>query len=497
MTQAKRMNTKLKISRLTVFLLAFFLPLQQGFPADSPFEIDVHELEKSDVKAQPAPKKVLNQSRKKAGRSTDKFTKYSVRRGETIHEILTRKFGLSDKKAESLIPEILRTNNISRDTGLSIGRTLLLPAALKRSAASAQAHRAESEPPKTAAHRKTAPVKVDGPLPDDFRELWTKLLPDTESIVTAVPAAGKNAGADRYPALPAADGGRIVIVPAGTSQTIVDRISFKPEGTGVVAANTDRKRFMAALLKAAGFDRIEEDAVISMGDDPKLIVPVDFKIVRKAKDGENPETILFTGIDRKAACFPGDLEDFLTGKGFRVVQSCKTQTGPSPAAQIDLHSVTSTDQQDILDSLLVALSIKYDKSRTIAASLAPNGGIPFDIKADRYFEEKGKRFIVIFPDNDPYRYTVSNLLEREGYKVVRIGETDGFFTISRKILESLNLKQDFARRTLTGEDGRYAIELSSLLVARDGEVEKRLLITPVPVDGKIFRLITGMRWELQ
>jgi hypothetical protein len=497
MTQAKHMNLKLKISWLTIFLLAFFLPLQKGLPADSPFEIDVRDLEKSDAKAQPAPKQVLKQSRKKSGRSDDKYLKYSVRRGDTVYVILTKRFGLSDKRAESLIPGILRTNNISVSTVLSIGRTLLLPAALERSATSARAHRAGSEQPKAAAHRKTATAKVNASLPDDIRGLWAKLFPGAESIGKEIPAAVKNAGADSYPVLPTADGGKIVIVPAGTPRKIVDRIALKADGARIIVEDTNHGRFMAALLKAAGFDRVDEDAVISIGDDPKLTVSVDFKIVRKAKDGETPETILLTGIDRKAACFPEDLEDFLSQKGFRVVQSCKPQTGTPPVVRTDLHSITSPEQQEIVDSMLNVLSVKYDKSRTIGTSSVLNGGTPFNIKADRYFEENGKRFIVNFPNNDPYRYTVLHLLEREDYKLVQIGKTDGFFTISRKILDALNLKQDFARRTLTCEDGRFTIELSSFLVARDGESEKRLLITPVPVDGPVSRLITGMRWDLQ
>jgi hypothetical protein len=60
-----------------------------------------------------------------------KYLKYTVRRGDTVFTILTKRFGLSSRMAESLIPQVLEKNGISRNTVLSVGRELLIPGEVK------------------------------------------------------------------------------------------------------------------------------------------------------------------------------------------------------------------------------------------------------------------------------------------------------------------------------------------------------------------------------
>ena len=59
------------------------------------------------------------------------YLKYTVRRGDTLVTILTSRFGLSERMAESLMPEILEKNGITRHTVLNIGQEILIPTAIK------------------------------------------------------------------------------------------------------------------------------------------------------------------------------------------------------------------------------------------------------------------------------------------------------------------------------------------------------------------------------
>jgi hypothetical protein len=59
------------------------------------------------------------------------YQKYAVRRGDSLVTILTNRFGLSTRMAESLMPEILAKNGITRRTILTIGQTILIPSAVK------------------------------------------------------------------------------------------------------------------------------------------------------------------------------------------------------------------------------------------------------------------------------------------------------------------------------------------------------------------------------
>jgi hypothetical protein len=499
------MITKLKISWLVVLLLVFVLPLRKGFPADSPFEIDIRELEKGPAKTEAAPGKVIRPG-KSSGQSAEKFRKYPVRNGDTVYLILTRRFGLSARKAENLIPEVLRINNITRNTTLSVGRMLLLPAGLRESAAPVKTPRAALAPPVTAATQPAvsaqpqvlSPAQAISPSIKEICALWAKLLPLNQSAGTSAQAEGKAADADRCPVLPAADGGRIVIFPAGTPLALAENLAGAAKGTRIVIEDPDYKHFLATLLKAAGFDGVEENAVIIIGDDPKLTVSVDFKIVRKIKGTEQTETILLTGVNKEASCFPGELVDVLNGKGFRVVESCRTPMVSPPSARLELHSITSLNPEEILDSLLNSLAVTSIRSRRIMLDSGRKGTTILSVTADRYFQDAGKRFIVKFSDKDPYGDSLLWLFEAEGYTIIPIDLKDDFRAMCGKLFEKMDIRNGYAKyRFRSAESGRYEVEMTAFLVARGKDEGKRLCLTNKPVDDHLPGLLAGMRWDMQ
>jgi hypothetical protein len=503
------MITKSKICRLMVFLLVFLLPLLKCYAADSPFELDIRELEKNSAKTQPAPKKATGHG-KTTGRSTTSYQKYRVRSGDTVFVILTRRFGLSDKRAENLIPEVLQVNNISRNTVLSIGRTLLFPANLKITHVSAKTQPVEPAPAMPAATQPvvapaavippvaTTPARNNSTLPDYITEFWVKLLPGAEPAGTATPVSGNTSDADSYPWLPTADGGRIVIVPAGTLQSVVDQLAGKNKGSRIVAEDADRKRFLSVLLKATGFETVEENGEVSVGDDPKLTFSADFKIVGKSRDHKKSEVILLTDATGKNACIPTEINGILSRNGFRVVESCTGNRLSSPVTRIELKSITSRNQEEIVDSLLRALDVTASRSRYMVVPSGRKGSTMLGIMADRYFEKAGRRFIVKFIDKNPFDEGLLSLFEYERYSTIRIAKKDDFRMITGKILEQMNLRNGYDKyRFRADEGGRYTLELTGFLIDRDGDKMKRLCITELPVDDTTSRLVSGMRWEQQ
>jgi hypothetical protein len=501
----KYMITKSRICLLTGFLLALLLPLPKGFAADSPFEIDIRELEKSPAKTAPAPKSVTGQG-KTARRPSTSYQKYSVRRGDTIFIILTRRFGLSDKRAENLIPEILQINDISRDTVLKIGRTLLFPAKLKIVPVPAKSQPVEPAAPLQATAAPTAdvpetaatPAVINTTVPDDIVALWVKLFPGTGQTGTAAGVADDWSDTHSIPWLPTADGARIVIVPAGTSPAVAEQHAAKVKGTRIVIEDADRKRFLSALLKAAGFERVEENGAVTIGDDPKLTFFTDFKLVRNIRDSEKPEIILLSDVTGKEACLPEQLIGILSGNGFRLVESCKSGSVPAPVTRIELASITTRNQEEIVDSLLKALEVTASKSRQVVLPSARKGSTMLGITADRYFEKSGRRFIVQFSNKNHYEDGLLSLFESERYQAIRIGKNDDFRTIAGKLLERINLNHGYDKyRFRSAENGRYSVELSGFLIESNDDAVKRLCLTALPVDGPTTRLLAGMRWELQ
>jgi len=126
----------------TLFLLTL-LPLPSTLlAAQSPFEIELKELEREKPAASPrVAKKKLRKTKKAspvagAARSgkphkspvgNAEYIRYAVKPGDHIFKILVTRFGMSNEAAERLIPEILRLNNIADIKNLKVGRVLLIP----------------------------------------------------------------------------------------------------------------------------------------------------------------------------------------------------------------------------------------------------------------------------------------------------------------------------------------------------------------------------------
>jgi hypothetical protein len=123
---------------------------------------------------------------------------------------------------------------------------------------------------------------------DVVKQFWPAMVPAKESDYKPLEVSGTtyalSLDAARYPTLPAMDGGRIVVDPAGTLPSLVKTLlTEQGENMRVVSENpANRRRFFSALFKAARFYSVEEDFAVSFGSDPKLTVSADYKVEKAA-----------------------------------------------------------------------------------------------------------------------------------------------------------------------------------------------------------------------
>jgi len=123
-----------------------------GGPA--PYEINARDLERlrsggtKARKAKPAKRATAKQApaehRDEAQpAATDSVSIYTVKPGDNLFKILMRDFGMSNRQAELLIPDVMRENGLSSSTRLTIGQKLRIP----RQHGKPSVHKAHKSPP--------------------------------------------------------------------------------------------------------------------------------------------------------------------------------------------------------------------------------------------------------------------------------------------------------------------------------------------------------------
>ncbi len=103
--------------------------LSAGAAQGGPYDLDLKELLRPPVrpsKGQGQPK-TANKVVPAAPNTGGKTSVYTVRQGDHLFLILMQRYGLSNRAAEELIPEIMRLNGIRRPESLSVGQHLTIP----------------------------------------------------------------------------------------------------------------------------------------------------------------------------------------------------------------------------------------------------------------------------------------------------------------------------------------------------------------------------------
>lgn len=150
------MSRLTRILQATVVMYAMLLtlaPPTRATTKDSPFEIDLKDLEKlkgtTPSKTRKSPPHAEPTLHKPASSPTgDGVVIHTVKPGDTLFKILMRDFGMSNNEAERLVPEVMRVNGLKSSTRLTIGQKLKIPTGKRSASASRSKSTAKHHHPK-------------------------------------------------------------------------------------------------------------------------------------------------------------------------------------------------------------------------------------------------------------------------------------------------------------------------------------------------------------
>lgn len=437
---------------------------------DPRFELDPQTLTgaKSATKAQAAKeKRVRRPSVHKSASASAKAGTYTVKQGDHLFKILMRDYGLSNNEAESFIEEIKRENNIYDIKRLKIGRKIIIPPVHRRADGSLKLVQARSD---NAGASPEQSFKLESPVAalseqevvTKAHEIWNSIVPpkneQLKPLALQTSTFSLTLDPERYPMFARMDGGRIVLDQNGSIPPLVKSlIEDKDTSVRIVTESPSGNRyFMAALLENAGFYSVEENFTMEFGVDPKLTVQADFKVEKTPESLIKQDVVL---VNSGRTSLPPSLGVFLKKEGFSLYEPFASL---KPFAQRDsrtIHSVSAKNQPETIDAILSAFSVSPVRDRRVDVFSADNNGISLSVKAERYFERGGQRFVVTSFDGDPVNYTLFRILETKGYSVVILEAQDDFRRISEKLISRMKIKGAFAQHNLV-HDGSAGYSLS-------------------------------------
>jgi hypothetical protein len=441
--------------------------------------------------------------------ASSRGSSYTVKPGDHLFRVLAREYGITGDRAEALIPDIKRLNKLSDIRRLKVGSTILIPpleqgvghkggavhktATAKRPKKSVKSVR-DSFP---AAHqlRMVSVVRGgEGEVVEVARQVWGQLVPNAgeDRAPLDFNTANFSLSLDpaKYPVLPAADGGRILLDGGGTLPPLVKSLiqDKAPQVRIVSESSRNRKRFFNSLLAAAKFYSVEEDFNVYFGSDPKISVNADFK-VEKTADNLLHQDIILLNVNENRRVMPGALVNFLASKGFRAIEATPAPIAAQGGEGHRLYQITGRDPQKIVDSLLEALSLPYDSSRSIELYGYEELGVKLEIKADRYFEENGQRIVVAMFNGDPVNYTIMRLLQTTGYRVIMLDARDNFRTITEKFLSTLHIPARYDGQDLwSARDTGYGVTMSGVMIHDKKNRGRNIFLTDRGMDSVVREL---------
>lgn len=119
-----------QIRALAILLAGIVLYVFEAGAVQEPYDIELKELRRPPVrrtKDQRPPHESTKPVASVISDTKGEKSSYTVLPGEHLFLILMQRYGLSNRAAEQLIPEIMRLNNIRRPESLSVGQRLIIP----------------------------------------------------------------------------------------------------------------------------------------------------------------------------------------------------------------------------------------------------------------------------------------------------------------------------------------------------------------------------------
>ena len=500
------------------------------YAIDPKFELDPLLLSKKFASSpSPAVAKQQKSAGKKVARSggrqrsgeaagREQTSSYTVKPGDHLYKVLAREYGVTGTRADSLVSKIQRLNHMADIRDLQTGTRIIIPLAQPGSAAEETAGRgARAGKYGSAAPRVPAAVyqmklsKVgqagEAQAVESARQTWSRLVPPSPGRASdhfdyRSAAFTLSLDPERYPTLPAQDGGTILVDGAGTLPPLVrSLIQEKNPQIRIVSEDaTNRQRFYRALLSAAQFYSFEEDFSVDFGVDPKITVRADFKI-EKGADSLLRQDVTLLNVSENHRATPDGLVKLLAGNGFRLVEAGNpSYQSPGGGAGDLLYQVTDKEPKKILDSLLDALAVPFETGKNIDLYDREDIGVRLDVPVDRYFEDNGQRYAVALFNGDPVTYTLVRLLETKGFRVIMLQAGDDFHSVADKVLSRLHIPGRYGDYDLwSARNVGYGVRMSGAMIRDNRNGDRNLFVTDRNLDPLVkeladlngYRLLNG------
>lgn len=449
---------------------------------DSRFELDPQTLEglKKIVKPhQTGAKRTYRKHVKQLSPTPEKAWVYTVKPGDHLAKILMHDYGMSNKEAESFIEEIKIENNIYDIKRLKAGQKINIPPVRRSTDASAgqfqsvkgdKTHDSGSGIIPEQSFKLESSIKVlsEQETITRVKDVWDRIVPlkneQQKPLTLKASAFSLTLDPERYPSFARMDGGRIMIDQNATIPPLVKSlIENKDASVRIVSeAPSGSKHFMASLLAAAGFYSVEENFSMEFGIDPKLIVQADFKVEKTAESIIKQDVVL---VNSGRTLLPASIREFLKKDGFSLYEPFASVKSFAQSDSRTIYYISSKEQHEMTDSILSALSVAVEKDRRVDVFEADNNGISLAVKAERYFESGGQRYVVTSFDGDPINYTLFRILETKGCNVIILDAQDDFRKISEKITSRMKIKGTFAKYDLLQDKSAgYSLQISGFML---------------------------------
>ena len=445
---------------------------------DSRFELDPQTLAGLKKISKPhhaGVKRSYRTQTKQSSSTSDKVGVYTVKPGDHLFKILMRDYGLSNREAESFIEEIKIENNIYDIKRLKVGQKINIPPVRRGSDGSLELfkgvegvknHNSDSVIIPEQSFKLESSIKVlsEQETITRVKDVWDRIVPpkneQQKPLTIQTSAFSLTLDPERYPSFARMDGGRIVLDQNGTIPPLVKSlIEDKDASVRIVSeATSGSKHFIASLLAAAGFYSVEENFSMEFGVDPKLTVQADFKVEKTAESLIKQDVVL---VNSGRTSLPASISEFLKKDGFSLYEPFALVKSFAQSDSRTIYCISSKKQHEIVDSILSVLSAALEKDRRVDVFAADNNGISLAVKAERYFESGGQRYIVTSFDGNPINYTLFRILETKGYNVVILEAQDDFRKISEKIVSGMKIKGVFAKYDLLQDKSAgYSLQMS-------------------------------------
>ncbi len=472
---------------------------------DPRFEIDPHSLAVSSSPVKTSGKTVKRTSHVNTvmASAAVKGTAYTVKPGDHLFKILMRDYGLSNNEAESFIEEIKRENNIYDIKRLKIGQKIIIPPVRRRADGSLKL----IQPLNSTAYKSADDLSVrqsfvlESPTAQldshealgRVREAWDRIVPqraDQKPLSLQTSNFSLTLDPQRYPMIAAMDGARILLDQNSSIPPLVKSLIEEKDSKIRIINYSDAgtKQFMSAMLESGGFYSVEENFSMDFGNDPKLTVHSDFKIEKTPESLIKHDVVL---MNSGRLAVPPVLIDFLKKEGFALYEPFASLKNNSNLESRPIQVITAKSQPEMVDAILSAISVSSDRDRSLDVFAADNNGISLAVKAERYFERAGHRYVVTRFDGDPINYTLFRILETKGYRVVILEPKDDFRKVSEKLVSRMKMQGTYAQHNLLqGMSLGYSLQMSGIKLDDNTLPGGGVFLTDLTMDRIIRELLT-------